>query len=304
MQGFRILAVLSIVLISGILADAASADTVILTNGRSLQCDVITLDREKLTIQVSKGTMQFPRADVQSITFGDQSAEELPASETKPSVPAPDGTKAYQALVRRVIDGDTIELTDGRKVRYIGLNTPETKHPTKGVEWYGKEAAAFNKKLVEGKRVSLEFDVQKKDRYGRLLAYVFVPLSTVRKLPEFKDLKEKETPRIFVNAELVRLGYAQVMTIPPNVKHQKLFLKLQREARAAKHGFWGKSPEEAKEPKVSEDERGYVASRKSEVFHVVPCSHANRIKPSNRIYFETRKEAIESGRRPCKRCKP
>jgi len=126
--------------------------------------------------------------------------------------------------VVRVIDGDTIQVCcifgDREKVRYIGINTPETKHPTRGVEYFGKEASEANRKLVEGKPVRLEFDVQEQDRYGRLLAYVYLEEGT------------------FVNAWLVKNGYAMLMTIPPNVKHQELFLKLHRVAREAGRGLW------------------------------------------------------------------
>ena len=121
--------------------------------------------------------------------------------------------------VQRVIDGDTIKLSNGETVRYIGINTPETKHPQKPVEHYGREASEANKKLVGGKRVRLEFGVQKRDKYGRLLAYVY-------------------TGDTFVNAWLVENGYAQVMTIPPNVKYKDLFLKLQEEARENRRGLW------------------------------------------------------------------
>jgi len=105
------------------------------------------------------------------------------------------------------------------KVRYIGVNTPEVHHPTRGEEPGGREAAEVNRRLVEGQAVRLELDVQERDRYGRLLAYVWIG-----------DL--------MINAELVRLGYAQVMTIPPNVRYQEVFLKLQREAREAGRGLW------------------------------------------------------------------
>ena len=123
-----------------------------------------------------------------------------------------------------MIDGDTIRVCcvfgDQVTVRYIGIDTPETHHPMKGVEHYGEEASDANRKLVDGKTVSLEFDVEQRDRYGRLLAYVFLKDGT------------------FVNAWLVENGYAVVMTIPPNVKYQELFLKLQREAREARRGLW------------------------------------------------------------------
>ena len=132
--------------------------------------------------------------------------------------------EALLVEVVRVIDGDTIQVCcvfgDRVKVRYIGVDTPETHHPMRGVEPYGMEAAEANRKLVDGKTVRLEFDVQQVDRYNRLLAYVYL---------------EDDT---FVNAWLVEHGYAQVMTVPPNVKHQALFLKLQREAREAGRGLW------------------------------------------------------------------
>lgn len=124
--------------------------------------------------------------------------------------------------VARVVDGDTIKLVNGERVRYIGINTPETKHPKKAVEYFGKEASAANKKLVGGKLVRLEFDVQKRDRYDRLLAYVYVG-------------------DIFVNAWLVENGFAQVSTYPPNVKYKDLFIKLQGEAREKGTGMWKSS---------------------------------------------------------------
>ncbi|PYN75783.1 MAG: hypothetical protein DMD96_27155 [Candidatus Rokuibacteriota bacterium] len=127
-----------------------------------------------------------------------------------------------EGTVVRVVDGDTIHVKVGdyvEKVRYIGMNTPEIHHPTKGEQPGGREAAEMNRRLVGGKRVRLELDVRSRDRYGRLLAYVWVG-------------------ELMVNAELVRLGYAQVMTVPPNVRHQELFVKLQREAREAGRGLW------------------------------------------------------------------
>jgi micrococcal nuclease len=124
--------------------------------------------------------------------------------------------------VVRVVDGDTIHVRVGErveKVRYIGVNTPELRHPTRGEEPGGQEATAINRALVDGRRVRLELDVQERDRYQRLLAYVWVG-------------------ERMVNAELLRRGYAQVMTVPPNVRHQQQFLGLERQARAAGRGLW------------------------------------------------------------------
>ena len=138
-------------------------------------------------------------------------------------LPVHAGGEAVEARVSRVVDGDTIVVTVGavsERVRYIGVNAPEVHHPRRGEELGGREAAAVNRALVQGKHVRLEMDVRPRDRYGRLLAYVWVG-------------------DVMVNAELVRLGYAQVMTVPPNVRHQERFVKLQREARERRRGLWG-----------------------------------------------------------------
>ena len=130
-------------------------------------------------------------------------------------------SQEQQAVVQRAVDGDTVLLVGGRRVRYIGMDTPELHHPRKPVRAYAREAMEFNRRLVEGKQIRLEFDVDRRDKYNRLLAYVYLPDGT------------------FVNAELVRQGYAQLLTIPPNVKYADLFLKCQKEAREAKRGLWG-----------------------------------------------------------------
>ena len=99
---------------------------------------------------------------------------------------------AQTHLVKRVIDGDTIQLSNGEQVRLIGVDTPETKHPRKPVEYFGKEASAFTKKMVEGKSVRLEYDWQRRDIYGRTLAYVYL------------------TDGTFLNAEIIKQGYGHV----------------------------------------------------------------------------------------------
>jgi micrococcal nuclease len=122
-------------------------------------------------------------------------------------------------LVTRVIDGDTIEIEGGKRVRYSGIDTPETVDPRKPVQCFGIEASNENKKLVLGKRVKLEKDISETDKYGRLLRYVYVD-------------------DIFVNDYLVRNGYAYVVTFPPDVKYQQQFLEAQKEARENKRGLW------------------------------------------------------------------
>lgn len=124
--------------------------------------------------------------------------------------------------MERAVDGDTVVLSTGQRVRYIGVDTPELHHPQKPIEAYAREAKEFNRKLVEGKTVRLEFDVERYDKYRRLLAYIYLPDGT------------------FVNAELVRQGYAHTLTIPPNVKYADLFVKCQQEARENNRGLWGR----------------------------------------------------------------
>jgi micrococcal nuclease len=125
------------------------------------------------------------------------------------------------ARVERVVDGDTIVLAGGERVRYIGVDTPESVKPGTPVQCYAKAASHFNARLVEGRRVRLRYDAEREDRYGRTLAYVF-----------------RSQDGLFVNAELVRRGYATTLTIPPNVAHADDFRQLARGARRAGRGLW------------------------------------------------------------------
>ncbi|MCG2713470.1 MAG: thermonuclease family protein [Candidatus Omnitrophica bacterium] len=136
-------------------------------------------------------------------------------------------------LVTRVVDGDTLVLENGERVRLIGIDTPEmheseklnrdasrSQQDVETIKQLGRISYEFTKKLVEGKRVKLEFDVERYDKYKRILAYVYL------------------TDGTFVNAKIVQEGYASLMTYPPNVKYADLFLKLYQEARENKRGLW------------------------------------------------------------------
>ena len=137
---------------------------------------------------------------------------------------APSGAGGDVGRVVKVVDGDTIHVQVGsvrEKVRYIGIDTPETKDPRKPVQCFGERASQFNERLVGGERVRLVRDVEARDRYGRLLAYVF-----------------RHRDALFVNAELARLGYAQTLTIAPNVRYAERFAALARAAREDGRGLW------------------------------------------------------------------
>ena len=138
---------------------------------------------------------------------------------------AGDGSSGGSAgRVVRVVDGDTIHVQlDGRRetVRYIGVDTPESVKPGTSVQCFAKRASAFNGRLVAGERVRLVPDAEERDRYGRLLAYVY----------RARDGR-------FVNAALVRGGYAVALTIPPNVAHADDFRRLAAAARRKGRGLW------------------------------------------------------------------
>jgi micrococcal nuclease len=146
---------------------------------------------------------------------------ETPQKEKRSKSPLPPrpSTRGLAKVVA-VLDGDTIIISGGEKVRYAGLNTPETHHPDKLPQYCGQEAFEANRRLVAGKTVRLEFDERRRDKYGRLLAYVYVD-------------------SLFVNAELISQGYAQVSTYKDNQRHHLEFARLQQSAIAARRGMWG-----------------------------------------------------------------
>lgn len=130
--------------------------------------------------------------------------------------------------VTKVVDGDTFWIDDGtekgKKIRMIGVDAPETRRSArKEVGYYGVESKNYLAGLLKDKVVRLEYDVDRKDRYGRTLAYVYLKDGT------------------FVNAALLRQGYAMVLTVPPNVRHAEAFVKYQAEARKKGRGLWKRS---------------------------------------------------------------
>lgn len=134
-------------------------------------------------------------------------------------------TSPNSATVKEVVDGDTIDIAIGGKterVRLIGINTPETKHPTKGVECFGPEASAYTEQLLpKGTALRVERDVEARDKYGRLLLYVYIANSNV-----------------FVNLDLVTNGYARPMVFEPNTAHKADFAQSATQAELRNVGLW------------------------------------------------------------------
>lgn len=124
--------------------------------------------------------------------------------------------------VTKVIDGDTIELENGERLRYIGIDTPEKNDPRKPIQCFAEAASKKNKELVEGKMIKFYKDVNTRDKYGRLLGYVY------------------RDDDLFVNLELVRQGYAFSYTYPPDISKQVDFREAERKAREQKIGLWSK----------------------------------------------------------------
>ncbi|MFD2371952.1 thermonuclease family protein [Brevibacillus sp. GCM10020057] len=212
--------------------------------------------------------------------------------------PQPNGE--MEATVERVVDGDTVELSTGEKVRLIGVDTPETVKPNTPVQPYGKEASDYSKKLLTGQRVKLKFDVEPYDKYKRLLAYMYLPDGT------------------FVNEKLVREGYARIMTIPPNVAHADLFLAAEREAREQNRGLWGKSagqPAQAQTPSAMQPApkapassqtppegkriKGNINAKGEKIYHVPGSASYEQTKAE--MWFATEEEAKAAGFRAPKR---
>ena len=184
---------------------------------------------------------------------------------------------AKEYVVKKIIDGDTIQLESGETIRYIGVDAPELFVKGGGSEFFAREAARFNKKLVLLKRVRLEFDAEKKDVHGRMLAYVFVK-------------------NVFVNGELVKLGYARAAIKPPNVKYRDLLVDHQRKAMADEKGIW--------QEKKKDTEAYYIGNKRSYVLHRPSCKYVAKIPEKSKIVFRNRMDAIKIGYVPDKFCKP
>jgi len=180
--------------------------------------------------------------------------------------------------VRFVFDGDTIFLENGETVRYIGIDAPEIDHNTHEGEYMADAARNFNKKCLADTHAVLERDRDVRDRYGRLLGYIFL------------------TTGPMVNELLVAKGLAVVSTQPPNTKYQSRLLRAQRQAMKARAGIWRRLPEK--------EQRRYVGNKRSYRFHTTHCPFGKRISKMNRIPLNSLQDAFWRGYSPCKTCQP
>ena len=189
----------------------------------------------------------------------------------------------------RVVDGDTIVLDGQETIRLIGVDTPETKDPRKPVEAFGQEAYEFTKGLVEGKKVRLEYDQERIDKYGRTLAYVYLDDGT------------------FVNAQIILQGYGHAYTAFP-FKYMENFRGYERMARERGLGLWGQQQETtAPAPKTitpkkstssNENVTVYI-TRTGAKYHSAGCRYLSRSMIPISL-----KDAVARGYTPCSVCSP
>ncbi|OPX84595.1 MAG: Thermonuclease precursor [Pelotomaculum sp. PtaB.Bin104] len=267
---------------------------IIYINGQPKEIDTAPLIREGRTYLPARYVVEAFGYEVG--WDGDRQAVLIGPPGQLPEATVIEAVKTVQAEIVSVTDGDTVVVNlDGReeKVRFIGVNAPEIAHQGLGIQEqpYGQEAAAYTREQLSGKAVWLEFDVQERDKYGRLLAYVWLE-------PPVSDSEEEVRAKMF-NARLLLDGYAQVMTVPPNVKYADLFVKLQQEARESGKGLWGA----AAAPGVP-SEANYLGNARTKKFHRSDCKWAGEISPGNRVEFRSRDEAVAAGYAPCKVCWP
>jgi micrococcal nuclease len=177
--------------------------------------------------------------------------------------------------VKAVIDGDTLLLTDGRFVRYIGINTPEIAHKDKPGEPFGEAATRYNAELVGTGRVQLEYDRQKNDHYGRLLAYVYT---------------EKG---VLVNRALIAAGMAYCLYKTPNLRYTGELLNTQIKAMNGARGIW---------PQLGRAGGQVLGNKRSRRFHRPDCPNARKMSRKNKTYFNTQWQAFRKGYAPGKNC--
>jgi len=183
-----------------------------------------------------------------------------------------------EAQVAEVGDGDTLFLDSGQKVRLLGIDAPELEHEGQPADFLAHKAKRILTDLAQGRRVRLEYDKLRYDRYGRTLAFLFLPDGTN------------------LSRELVRQGMAHVYTVPPNMLFREELLAAQREAIEARRGIWLKA--------LKQDESFYLGNKRSFIFHRPTCPQGETTAKSNRRYFTSITDAYQQGFSPCRTCRP
>lgn len=221
-----------------------------------------------------------------------------------------------QAVVKRVVDGDTVKVKindEEYTVRLIGIDTPESVHPDSNKNTvYGKEASDYAKDIIkEGNTVYLEKDISDTDMYGRLLRYLW--LDNTDNTEDENEIKEK-----MYNAKIIKEGYAVAYKFGKDKKNYEFFYNLELEAAENNIGLWSenglvsknkKSPYYKENSFVKEDKKEedttnykYIGNKNTKKFHLPSCSYVP--KKENTVYFKTKEDALEKDFKPCSICNP
>jgi len=182
------------------------------------------------------------------------------------------------ALVVQVVDGDTLVLAGGSKVRILGIDAPEMERDGRPADFLAHKAKAALAELTLNRTIALEYDRLRYDHYGRLLAYLRLPDHTL------------------VNAELVRRGLARVYFIAPNLRYQDDLLTAQHEAIEARRGVW--------QELLKQDEPFYLGNSHTLRLHRPKCPLAAKMARANQVRFPSLKNAYLQGYSPCRSCRP
>lgn len=223
-------------------------------------------------------------------------------------IPKPARNTFEEATVTRVVDGDTIEVNlagKNYKLRLVGVDTPETVHPSKPVEFYGLEASNYTKSQLTGKKIYLQKDVSETDKYGRLLRYVWLTR------PSSNEPTKEEVINQMFNAQLVKNGYAHAYSYPPDVKHIPIFRELEKNAMNSSLGLWNKDLEskftsDSNQTTISSETvvdktHGIVRGNiNSKIYHMHGDKWYDKMNEENIEYFKSEAEAIAAGYRRSK----
>ncbi|MBP2014718.1 thermonuclease family protein [Anaerococcus degeneri] len=223
------------------------------------------------------------------------SCQEIPKENINQDEFASNDLQIYQkAKVKYAVDGDTIWVDiDGKdeKVRFVGVNTPEVAKDGEPAEFMADEAKDFTNKTIKNKEIYLEKDISDRDKYDRLLRYIWLEKPVDN--PTLNDIETKT-----LNGILVKEGLAFANYYKPDIKYQEYLKKLEKSAQDNKKGIWSDGTEQ-KEEKINQS---YLikGNKNSKVYHLPEWDSYDTVKEKNAVYFETEKEAKKAGFRPAR----
>lgn len=194
--------------------------------------------------------------------------------------PSASGEVARQnAVVENALSGDTVKLKGGKVLRYIGLEAHPIQSQIALAQQYGQEALEFNRQLVEGKAIMIEWGPQLRDKKGRLLGYVFL------------------NDGLFVNREILKKGHAKLKLVAPNTRYAEEFRNDELTAKRSKTGLWVKEPDD---PRIQHE---ILGNKVSKIYYYPNSPELSDVRDSELVRFRSRVEAVAAGYKPCYSCR-